>query len=60
MFRQPSCSFGVLAKQEKEDTTMATQSTSVPATEGQLKQIRRLVEDAAEKAAKEAAEGVAF
>ena len=32
---------------------MATQSTSVPATEGQLKQIRRLVEDAAEKAAKQ-------
>lgn len=32
---------------------MATQSTSVPATEDQMKRMRRLVEDAAEKAVKQ-------
>ena len=32
---------------------MTTESTSVPATEGQFKQMRRLVEDAAEKAARQ-------
>ncbi len=55
MFRQPSCSFGVLANQEKEDTTMATQSTPVPATEGQIKHAIRLVTDATDKALHELA-----